>query len=132
MNKFENKFENFKKAVKKLEEISQQTAIFDKVMQDIIRDSSIQRFEFCYELAWKTLKEYMIYNGLSVENMPRSVFKTAYQHSIIDNQEVWLEMIKDRNVASHEYNEDYIILVANKITDLYTKEFVKLVEKLGQ
>ena len=132
MGKFANKYDNFSKAVKKLEEIKMQPKTQDKVMMDIIRDSAIQRFEFCYELAWKTLREYMIYNGLSVENMPRPVFKAAYQHSILDNQEIWLEMIKDRNVASHEYNEDYIIAVASKINSKYTLEFVKLAEKLGK
>ena len=60
MSKFDNKYDNFKKAVSKLAIIVEQMDIDD----DIVRDSLIQRFEFCYELAWKTLKEYLQYNGL--------------------------------------------------------------------
>lgn len=126
MVKFENKFENFKNAVKRLKAVAVQT--FDD--EDILRDSLIQRFEFCYELSWKTLKEYLKYNGLTTETMPRPVFKTAYEHHIIDNEQVWLSMIKDRNVASHEYNENYIALVADRIKNEYLAEFEKLCDKL--
>lgn len=127
MGKFENKYTNFKKAVSKLTVIVEEMNIED----EIIRDSLIQRFEFCYELAWKTLKEYLQYNGLTMESMPRPVFKAAYENNIIDHEEVWLEMIKDRNIASHEYNEEHAIVVANNIKDKYYKEFISLIKKLS-
>ena len=128
MSKFDNKYDNFKKAVAKLSIIVEQMDIDD----DIVRDSLIQRFEFCYELAWKTLKEYLQYNGLTLESMPRPVFKVAYENNIINHENIWLEMIKDRNIASHEYSEERIKLVAINIRDNYYKEFVDLLKKLGE
>lgn len=98
--------------------------------EDLVRDSLIQRFEFCYELAWKTLKEYLQYNGLIVASMPRAVFTEAYQNSIINNEEIWLSMIKDRNVSSHEYKEDYILTVATRIKEQYFNEFNCLLQNL--
>ncbi len=129
MTKFENKRENFEKALAKLAEIPQQKETADPILQEIMRDSMIQRFEFCYELAWKTLRAYMMENGLAPDSMPRPTFKMAYQNGIIDNEETWLSMIKDRNVASHQYNEDYIILVAERIQSEYIPALLALKEK---
>lgn len=128
MVKFENKLENFKKAVERLKVVAVKP--FDD--ENILRDSLIQRFEFCYELSWKTLKEYLSYNGITTETMPRPVFKAAFEHHIIDNEQIWLDMIKDRNVASHEYNEEYIALAADRIKNKYLSEFEKLCDKLGK
>ncbi len=127
MFKLENKLNNFKKALDKLEVVVKQ---FD-FENDIIRDSLIQRFEFCYELAWKTLKEYLVYNGLLVESMPRAVFKAAYENGVIDNADIWLEMIRDRNIASHEYSEEQANVFAENIVIKYFDEFKGLAMKIN-
>lgn len=133
VNKLQNKYQNLCKAVARLQEVIEQvekSEFDDSLMNEIMRDSLIQRFEFTYELAWKTLKEYLTYSGFKHESTPRSIFKTAYQNDITDSQESWLSMIKDRNVASHEYNDDYIDQVAERIKSLYIKEFLSLIEKI--
>ncbi len=133
VNKLQNKYQNLCKAVKRLEEIVckiEKSMFDDYIMNEIMRDSLIQRFEFTYELAWKTLKEYLSYQGYAGETSPRSVFKAAYQNSIIGNQEIWLSMVKDRNVASHEYNDSYIDEVASRIKSSYFQEFLSLTEKI--
>lgn len=132
MGKFQNRYMNFTKAVSRLQEVIEKFKLNsnDDILDSIFRDSLVQRFEFCYELSWKTLKDYMVYVGISVDNAPRSILKTAYQNEIIDNEEIWLNMISDRNVASHEYNENHIEEVANRIENDYLKEFVSLRDKL--
>lgn len=130
MGKFADKYDNLKRAISRLQDLGQ----FDQFgeMEDIIRDSYIMRFEFSYELAWKTLAEYLVENGMRRENMPRMIFKSAYQNSIIDNEEIWLQMMKDRNFAAHEYDEEYIQQVANRVKNLYVREFVALAERLKE
>ena len=74
MRRLDYKFDSFKKAFWKLQEVCD----MDYKESDILRDSIIQRFEFTYELAWKTLKEYRLHNGMDCENYPRAVLKAAF------------------------------------------------------
>ena len=72
----------------------------------IVRDACLQRFEFCYELLWKTLKVFLedIHGVRAVS--PRQVFKEAFALSIIDEELTFVEMIESRNTLSHTYNEE--------------------------
>lgn len=133
MSKLQNRFDNYTKAVDRLREV---IALYDvnkdiPMMNNIIRDSLIQRFEICYELSWKAIKEYMIFEGYEIGTSPRSILKAAYQNELLDSEELWLNMISDRNVASHEYNEDYINEVALRIQG-YFNQFDLLWKKLQE
>jgi nucleotidyltransferase substrate binding protein (TIGR01987 family) len=72
----------------------------------IVRDACLQRFEFSYELLWKTLKTFLeeIHGVRAVS--PRQVFKEAFALSIIDEELTFVEMIESRNTLSHTYNEE--------------------------
>lgn len=72
---------------------------------DIVRDASIQRFEFCFELAWKTLKRILAFKGIEA-NSPRDVFREAARVSLVDDPIIWFEFLKKRNNTVHTYNED--------------------------
>ena len=83
---------------------------FEEIMRaeknDVTRDSAIQRFEFTYELAWKTLKAYLEEKGAGDLYLPKEVIRSAFQARIIDNDPKWLEMVDTRNKTSHIYNEE--------------------------
>lgn len=64
----------------------------------------VQAFEFTFELAWKTLKDYLLAKGIS-SNFPRDVIKDAFQTEIIQDGVSWLRMLDKRNELSHTYNE---------------------------
>lgn len=131
--KLKNKQMNFQKAVERLQETiasSRQFAQYPE-LEAVFRDSLIQRFEFCYELAWKTLEEYLIYQGLSGEHTPRRVLKVAYQHQIIEEKDCWVAMISDRNMSSHEYSEEKMIALSQRIVDDYVGELVWLSKKIA-
>ena len=67
-------------------------------------DASIQRFEFCIELFWKSLQEKLLTDhGISVES-PKKAFAQAYINELITNEEIWIAMINDRNLTVHTYN----------------------------
>ncbi len=94
------KFDKFQKARTALE------AIYLKPVQEDRAniDATIQRFEFTFELAWKFLKEYFFEQGLEL-NYPIDVIKEAFAVHLIDDEGIWLRMLKDRNMTSHTYNE---------------------------
>ena len=68
---------------------------------DISRDASIQRFEFCVELGWKTAKKAM---GTSA-TAPKQVIREMAQSGFIEDVEFWLKSIDQRNLSSHTYNQ---------------------------
>jgi len=71
----------------------------------IVRDASIQRFEFTYELLWKTVKSFLEdFHGVRAVS-PRQVFKEAFAIDIIDNEDIFLEMLESRNALAHTYSE---------------------------
>jgi len=75
---------------------------------DIVRDAAIQRFEFTFELVWKTLQLYLEHEGLESSG-PRAVLKRAFVIRLISDQDeadVWLQMLDDRNLTSHAYASD--------------------------
>ncbi len=118
---------NLKKAYGKLKEVSD---IYDG-KNEIIRDSLIQRFEFTYELTHKTMKEFMKYLGVTLENsFPRTIFKKAYVNNLISDDKVWINLLEDRNSTSHIYNENLVNEVADRIIKDYVNAIGELVENL--
>jgi len=71
---------------------------------DYILDATIQRYEFVFELYWKTLKHLLALEGLETAS-PRDILKKAYQLGLIQDDQLWLEMMVDRNLTSHTYKE---------------------------
>ena len=127
MRSIEFKYMNLKKAYIKLKEVSD---IYDG-QNDIIRDSLIQRFEFTYELTHKTLREFMKYLGVTLENsFPRTIFKKAYVNNLISDDKVWLNLLEDRNSTSHIYIEDMAKEIADRIIKNYVGAIGELIDNL--
>lgn len=118
-SKFTELLKQFQEAVVRFEEILKEKK------NAIVRDSAIQRFEFNYELAWKTMKAYLEEKGAKDLFFPRDVIKNAYQARIIDNDPKWLEMIETRNKTSHLYKESMADEVYEKLP-----EYLILIKKL--
>ena len=100
-----------------VEQIKLQLATFDKVLakldkalkkdmaaDDVYLDGVIQRFEFCFELAWKMMKAYLAYDGIEA-NSPRASIREGFAAGLIPNAEAWLDMLEKRNLSSHTYDE---------------------------
>lgn len=92
-------FKTLGQAIQRLHEVIERTKI-DK--DPIFLDAAIQRFEFVIELFWKVLKKILTYEEID-STTPRDVMSKAFQFNIIDDEQMWLEMLKDRNVTSHVY-----------------------------
>lgn len=128
MDKFQEKYTKLCDAVKRLHE-----ALDDYQTTPIasVRDGAIQRFEFCYELAWKTLREYLLdLHVVEGINNPKGVFREAYANALIENEQQWVGLGNDRNLTSHLYDEATSVAIFERISTQYIKLFDKLVEKL--
>lgn len=67
-----------------------------------VRDATIQRFEFCFELFWKTLKKICLYEQYDVAS-PRSVLAKAFELKLVEDEALWFMMLEDRNQTTHMY-----------------------------
>ena len=125
MTKLENKYENFGNAVNRLNEAN--VAYKRNSDNDIYQDALIKRLEFTFELAWKTLREFMLDQGYSLEILsPKGVISFAWREGIISNEELWLDMLQSRNMSAHDYGRELSADIADKISNRYCKELTAL------
>ena len=71
----------------------------------VVRDSAIKRFELCFELSWRVIQNFLRDRGLDYRS-PRDCFRGAFSYGLLREEEVWLQMIQDRNLSVHTYNEE--------------------------
>jgi nucleotidyltransferase substrate binding protein (TIGR01987 family) len=80
----------------------------------------IKAFEMTFELSWKTMKDYLTYNGIDAK-MPREVIKQAFAFNIVNEGQPWINMLEDRNLMSHTYDNVRATLAVQKICGEYVK-----------
>lgn len=95
---------------------------------DIVLDVAAKRFEFTYEMAWKSLKRVLDYLGIDAR-APRPVFKEAYAQGLLKDEQVWLDMIEMRNLSSHIYDEHEISRILTEL-ERYLAAFEGLLTRL--
>lgn len=87
---------------------------------DIVQKAGIiQFFEVTYELAWKLMKDYLEYQGFTDIMSPRSAIKQSFESGLILDGHSWMELLLDRNLTAHTYDEDKAAQVENLIRDKY-------------
>jgi nucleotidyltransferase substrate binding protein (TIGR01987 family) len=97
---------------------------------ELTRDAAIQRFEFCFELCWKTLQHQARHCGTDL-NSPRAAFAFARRQGWIEDESAWVEMLKARNLTVHTYNEDQAAAVFTRLP-LFSHLFKDLLEALAK
>ena len=94
------RFENFNAAFSKLEEAVQKTDL-----NELEENGLIQRFEFTVEIAWKTLRDFLIDQGYQTGTSPKEVFRFAAKEEIIQSAEPFFNCLETRNQLSHDYSQ---------------------------
>lgn len=120
MNKFSEKYRQLVDAVARLREA---LSDYDKTALESVRDGVIQRFEFCTELAWKTMREYLIDQGYTELNSPKATIRQAFAFGLISDESGWLSLLEDRNLTSHIYNEATATEIFGHISQKYLALF---------
>ncbi|MGL5616086.1 MAG: nucleotidyltransferase substrate binding protein [Sarcina sp.] len=102
-------------------------ALEKDISDDIIIDGIIQRFEFTFEQAWKSMKLYLEDQGILDEALaPRSTIRCAFSNKVISDGSIWIEMMVDRNRTSHMYDQSVALEIVKLIKEKYIKEFLSL------
>lgn len=103
---------NLRRAIAALEEglsifQREQSGLADPTLQLLLRDAAIQRFEFTFETAWKTLKRYLQEYGLEQVDRAtnRQIFRMGYEQGLLRDAEAWLLYLRQRNLTSHVYDQ---------------------------
>ena len=104
-------------------------ALSTPAQSNLIKAGCIQYFEFCFELAWKTIKIISAEQGIDCQS-PKSCLKQAYQAGWINNENVWLDMLNTRNRMSHTYDSQSALGIYQNLP-LYCKEIQSLYHTLS-
>lgn len=89
---------------------------------------TIQAFEVCYELAWKTLQKVLSLRGVDVFS-PKETFRLAAREGLISNLKSWFDYVKKRNITVHSY-EDEIMEVVYPALPKFLKDLNLLIKNL--
>lgn len=122
--RWKQRFDNYKKALFLLSDALKDGA--DKLSL-LEKEGALQRFEFTFELAWKVMKDYLEEDGVVINPItPKNVIKQAFIAKIIENGQVWIDMLLSRNMMSHTYDFVKFELIAKDVEVKYLSELKKL------
>lgn len=132
--RWEQRFSNFKKACKKFQqaveyvknefgEDSNELIEAEDVLEEVLKEGLIQRFEYTHELAWNVMKDYAEYQGNADIRGSRDATREAFKMKLVVRAEIWMDMIQSRNQTSHTYNESTANEIFSKIIDDYYAAF---------
>jgi len=124
--RWKQRFQNYSKAFVLLRIIIEENEDI-LTLSDLEKEGLIRRFKFTFELAWKTLKDKMQEDGIMIDKIsPKFILKLAYNSKYINNIEVWIAMINDRNLISHTYNFDNFNKVLKALQGTYYSHLEEL------
>lgn len=100
--RWKQRFQNFDRGVVLLREALEHGP---GALSALEQEGVIQRFEYTFELAWKTIKDFLEAGGLDISPLtPRQVLKAAFAAKVIDDGQTWIDMLDHRNLLSHTYD----------------------------
>ncbi|GAB6182622.1 nucleotidyltransferase substrate binding protein [Thermodesulfovibrio hydrogeniphilus] len=118
------RFNNYERALLQLKDAVDLSK--KRELSELEKQGLIQAFEYTYELAWNLLKDYLEYQGISEIRGARDAIKKAFKYELIENADVWSEMISARNLTAHTYNTAVAEKVIGNILNKFYPEFEKL------
>ena len=118
------RLDTYQKALSRLKELFDLSR--ERALCGIEIDALIQRFEFTYEMAWKLMMSYEKENGLEQIRGSRDIIREAYRFGLIENVDVWFNMVDTRNKTVHNYDEE----MALNAVDVILYDYYPLLEDL--
>jgi nucleotidyltransferase substrate binding protein (TIGR01987 family) len=115
--------EKFESAIKRLDEGVKEAK------NNLGRDGVIQRFEFTFELLWKTLRLFLLDEGI-ITKSPKESLKEGFKFGLIMDEEVFLDMLEDRNQTSHIYSEEVSKEIFERIKTRYVSPLKKILNDI--
>lgn len=126
--RWKQRFSNFEKALLQLSD-----AIVlgqERPLTKLEQQGLIQSFEYVHELAWNTMKDYILYQGPADITGSRDATRDAFKRGLVSDGHLWMEMIRGRNLSSHTYNEDTAKQLVHDIVNCYFPAFQKFRDRM--
>lgn len=120
--RWKQRFQNYEKAFNRLSRAIEIVRITPD--DDLLQSGLVQTYEYTFELAWKTLKDYLEMEGFLLQS-PRETIRQGFQSGYITNAEDWLQALADRNLTVHIYDDE---IIARVLKDIYERYFFILQE----
>lgn len=120
--RWKQRFDNFTQAFHQLTlavELSQQ-----RPLSDLEKQGVIQGFEFVHELAWNVLKDFLEFEGIQGIVGSRGTVREAFKRDLIEDGELWMDMIAKRNLSSHTYHQALAQALVHAIINHYHPAFL--------
>lgn len=126
--RWKQRFEHFVNAFKQLKNAKQLRS--ERDFTELELQGVIQAFEVSQELSWKVMKDFLEEQGKTDLFGSKNAVKEAFNLGLIDDGEVWFDMIKSRNLTSHIYDHTEIIAILDTILNVYVVAFIKFEVKM--
>jgi len=127
--RWKQRFQNYEKALTAIKNAIALAAT--RELTELEKQGLIQGFEFTLELAWNVMKDYLEEQGINNIIGSKNAVRQAFAKGLIDNGQVWMDMIEDRNLASHSYDEATAENIVTSIINNYSHQFNAFAEKMN-
>lgn len=115
--RWKQRLQNYQKALASMRKAVELASL--RELSDLEKQGLIQSFEFTFELAWNVMKDYLEEQGIPGIIGSKNAVRQAFSQGLITDGQIWMDMIQDRNLAAHSYDED----TANNINHKIKKDY---------
>ncbi len=127
--RWKQRFNNYKKALSQLTDAIELMSI--RTLSNLEKQGVVQAIEFTHELSWKMMKDFLEHRGNTEIYGSKDAVRMAFKYGLIVDGEVWMQMIKSRNLTSHTYDEKTVDDILNLISEKYLTAFIELEKKFS-
>ena len=124
------RFNNFSKAFAQLKDGVELAK--ERKLSKLEEQGLIQSFECTHEMAWNTMKDFLEERGVQNLYGSKDATREAFKAGLIKNGDVWMDMIKSRNLTFHTYNEETVLAIASATIHPYFDEFAQFLTRMDK
>jgi nucleotidyltransferase substrate binding protein (TIGR01987 family) len=123
------KYENFCAALENMKEIYQ----YEEPYDNVVLTGLVGLYEICFEQAWKAMKELLEMHGYEegATGSPKMILKTAYKSGMIQDEDLWLQALQERNNVAHSYNQNIAMGIVRLVKSEFYNMFCELQEEIS-
>ncbi|MBF4695161.1 nucleotidyltransferase substrate binding protein [Fusibacter ferrireducens] len=122
--RWKQRFDSYKKALSQLKEAIE--LMSQRPLSNLEKQGVVQAFEFTHELSWNLMKDFLEDRGNTGIYGSRDVTRQAFKYELIVEGDIWMNMIKSRNLTSHTYDETTVDEIIRLVSKQYLRAFIEL------
>ena len=123
------RFSNYKKALNQLKEAID--LMSQRALSNLEKQGVVQAFEFTHELSWNMMKDFLESKGNTEIYGSKDATRQAFKYGLVIDGDVWMSMIKSRNLTSHTYDQKTVDEIVEQISREYISAFIELDHKFS-